>query len=1083
MERKKLIKLVTLAQNGDHKAVDTLFNAYYNDVYYFALKTVKDDETACEVTQDTFVSILKNFKDLKEPAAFVTWMKQIAYNHCARFFQKRKDVLVDEDEEGNTIFDALPEERTEFVPDEALDQEDFRKTIMGMLDNLSPEQRSATMLYYYNEMSVKQIAQIQGVSEGTVKSRLNYARKAIKKSVEDYEKKNEVKLHSVALLPLLFWLFAGSKEEMATAAVPVVVGEISSATGIALTAGGMSSTATGVAAASTGGIVAKLAGVPLVAKIIAGVTAISLVVGCISVAVLKDDEKPVAVTEPICQHKWVDADCTTPKSCSLCGATEGAALGHKWQDASCEAPKTCSVCSQTDGEALGHTWTDANYQAPKTCSVCNATDGEPLTPDFEKLGIDVITVEMGVEYEYIATCSEKTSKKTVGKVVFTNHHVFESDENHEPADGYQWHTVEYAITFNDDNAWDYGTSLRTGYANYYRTGTSFDHSNADTKHFSVNYNGVERDQCMMQKGDIHFDGWVGRTCTYTCNTSWRVPSGYDGYIFILYDYFTEWEEGQHFYEFMDENTLYFRFDNSTAQEPGTDIPEQDDIPMTEPPVTEPSDSEKVTPVYYVPEGAIFITSVGVEYEAGTAMPAILNTDDRLVTTDYTYSFMASDSPYKEGDWVVRVNDRTQATYPPILERIHGIALTNMSWTFSGCKELVSPPPFPSTVTSLVETFSGCTSLTKAPVIPDHITYLSGTFSYCTSLHTAPEIPQSVTWMEGVFEGCTGLSEFPKIHDGVISLEETFRGCTGLVVPPEIPSSVEVMNGTFQGCTGLTTAPVLPKGVRDLSYAFSGCSALIQAPVIPEGTLNMDYTFSGCSALKKAPEIPESVTSMNGTFRGCSSLTQAPILPAKLTSMYGVFSQCSMLQTAPVIPQGVEDLSWAFQDCVSLIESPVIPSSVTELVGAFSGCSSLTHAPALPVGISDLTALFENCISLQTAPVIPEGVKNMDGTFLGCSALVAAPAIPDGVGSMSWTFSGCTSMTQAADIPKSVECMLSTFRDCSAMEGILVIHASLSETFLFDGCFTGTVNEIILTGSCDNLAELAATAENGNVTVG
>ncbi|MBQ7345174.1 MAG: RNA polymerase sigma factor [Oscillospiraceae bacterium] len=155
MERKKLIKLVTDAQSGDSKAVDALFNAYYNDVYYFALKTAKDEETACEVTQDTFVAILKNIKDLKEPAAFVTWMKQIAYNHCARFFQKKKDVLVEEDEEGNTVFDALPEERTEFVPDEALDQEDFRKTIMGMLDELSPEQRSATMLYYYSEMSVK----------------------------------------------------------------------------------------------------------------------------------------------------------------------------------------------------------------------------------------------------------------------------------------------------------------------------------------------------------------------------------------------------------------------------------------------------------------------------------------------------------------------------------------------------------------------------------------------------------------------------------------------------------------------------------------------------------------------------------------------------------------------------------------------------------------------------------------------------------------------------------------------------------------------------------------------------------------
>lgn len=281
MERMKLIKLVTAAQSGDHKAVDTLFNAYYNDVYYFALKTVKDEETACEVTQDTFVSILKNFKDLKEPAAFVTWMKQIAYNHCARFFQKKKDILVEEDEEGNTVFDTVPEERAEFIPDESLDQEDFRKTIMVMLDELSPEQRSATMLYYYSEMSVKQIAQIQGVSEGTVKSRLNYARKSIKKSVEDYEKKNNIKLHSVALLPLLFWLFAGTKEDMPAEAVPIVVDGVAAETGFVLTVG--SSSAFGGAV-----LLAKLMGLPVIIKVTAVVAVVVLVIACISAAIQQE---------------------------------------------------------------------------------------------------------------------------------------------------------------------------------------------------------------------------------------------------------------------------------------------------------------------------------------------------------------------------------------------------------------------------------------------------------------------------------------------------------------------------------------------------------------------------------------------------------------------------------------------------------------------------------------------------------------------------------------------------------------------------------------------------------------------------
>ena len=82
-----------------------------------------------------------------------------------------------------------------------------------------------------------------------------------------------------------------------------------------------------------------------------------------------------------CEHEWVEADCVTPKTCSLCGETEGEALGHTWVDATCTEPKTCSVCGETEGEALGHTWIDATTEAPKTCTVCAATEGERIITD------------------------------------------------------------------------------------------------------------------------------------------------------------------------------------------------------------------------------------------------------------------------------------------------------------------------------------------------------------------------------------------------------------------------------------------------------------------------------------------------------------------------------------------------------------------------------------------------------------------------------------------------------------------------------------------------------------------------------
>lgn len=80
-------------------------------------------------------------------------------------------------------------------------------------------------------------------------------------------------------------------------------------------------------------------------------------------------------------HVWSDPDCENPKTCSRCGATEGEALGHDWLDATCDLPKTCAVCAATEGDALGHDWLDATLDAPMTCSRCALTDGYPLSPD------------------------------------------------------------------------------------------------------------------------------------------------------------------------------------------------------------------------------------------------------------------------------------------------------------------------------------------------------------------------------------------------------------------------------------------------------------------------------------------------------------------------------------------------------------------------------------------------------------------------------------------------------------------------------------------------------------------------------
>jgi len=74
-------------------------------------------------------------------------------------------------------------------------------------------------------------------------------------------------------------------------------------------------------------------------------------------------------------HSWQEATCQAPRTCTRCGHTEGVPSGHGWQDATCTKPSTCATCGATQGSALGHDWKEATYEAPKTCRRCGATEG------------------------------------------------------------------------------------------------------------------------------------------------------------------------------------------------------------------------------------------------------------------------------------------------------------------------------------------------------------------------------------------------------------------------------------------------------------------------------------------------------------------------------------------------------------------------------------------------------------------------------------------------------------------------------------------------------------------------------------
>lgn len=224
----------------------------------------------------------------------------------------------------------------------------------------------------------------------------------------------------------------------------------------------------------------------------------------------------------VAEHAWTAATCSFPKTCSVCGTTEGDTLQHSWTDATCSSPKTCSACGATEGNTLEHSLTEANYQSAATCAVCGETVGEPLQAAFEEYGI-ICNAEENVEYDYISICSSDSSKETVGTVVFSDYNTFTSDESHPAKEGYEWKTVTITQTFSDNNANNYGCVGFAPSFDYY-SGVDF-----ETIGNTLTYNGTEYAECEVHWSSLK-SKWEGQTYCSITQFDFLVPIGYDGIV-------------------------------------------------------------------------------------------------------------------------------------------------------------------------------------------------------------------------------------------------------------------------------------------------------------------------------------------------------------------------------------------------------------------------------------------------------------------------------------------------------------------------------------------------------------------------
>lgn len=278
---KTIKELVLSAKNGNKKAFDKLYELTSNDVWFTCVSLLKDEENAKDIMQETYITAFLKLDTLNDEQKFCGWITSIAVNKCKNKLKGKVEYQIDDEV---LITEAETDEL--MLPEEYITKAEKRKVLLQIMeDTLSFNQYQVVLMFYFNELSIAEIAQALEISEGTVKSRLNSSRAKMKTAIEDYEKKSGDKLHGVVVVPFFTTIF---KEEAKSLAVPNITIKLPNGQTLATSAtkgiatGAKSTVSSIVKATATATVKTKVIAVVCGATILAGISAvgISILAGC-----------------------------------------------------------------------------------------------------------------------------------------------------------------------------------------------------------------------------------------------------------------------------------------------------------------------------------------------------------------------------------------------------------------------------------------------------------------------------------------------------------------------------------------------------------------------------------------------------------------------------------------------------------------------------------------------------------------------------------------------------------------------------------------------------------------------------------
>lgn len=293
----QITELVRRVLEGDTQAFEIIYQNTYRQIYYTCMSFLKNEQNVYDVMQDTYITALTRLGQLQNPDRLVAWLNQIAVNRCRDFLRKRQPEQLPDELTGT----ELVENNDNFLPESYVINEEKRKQLLNIMqEELSAVQYQTIILYYFDGMSISEIAECMQCPEGTVTYRLSTARGRIKKGVQAYENLSGQKLYSSGGITLLTAVFYAETQNLV---IPNVLTKIfatmfGGAAGAAVSsaAAGVTANSTAAVGATAAGKAAAKAGVKALfgttkAKVATGIVAAAVVTGGVAGVVLLNNDK------------------------------------------------------------------------------------------------------------------------------------------------------------------------------------------------------------------------------------------------------------------------------------------------------------------------------------------------------------------------------------------------------------------------------------------------------------------------------------------------------------------------------------------------------------------------------------------------------------------------------------------------------------------------------------------------------------------------------------------------------------------------------------------------------------------------